>query len=101
MSDQRALYTIANEIITDFQKEYKEARFKHLETGKGKMPKPYKDKYIHAMAYIIPMGCLNNINENYGFDTGKSIVAYALGNLQIWKGEKAKAIKKELNGMLK
>jgi hypothetical protein len=97
----RSLNVIASEIITDFEKEYKERKAKHLETGKGKMPVYWKQKYVHALAYVEPMQCMISINEMYMCDSGKSVVAYALGNLTTWRGETAKRIKKELNGMLK
>ncbi len=97
----RSLSIIANEILSDFQREYREARVKHLETGKGKLPKQPEQKYVHAMAYVRPMLSLDSIDDNYMMDSGRSVVAYALGNLTTWKGEKAREIKKELNAMLK
>ena len=47
------------------------------------------------------MSSLDSINDNYGLDSGKSIVAYFLGNATSWRGTKAKEIKAELNKMLK
>ena len=47
------------------------------------------------------MSSMNHINDDYGADSGKSIVAYGLGNLQTWRGDKAKAVKAELNRRLK
>ena len=91
----RLLSTIAQEIITDFKREYNDA------IKAGKKAKHWRQIYIHALAYVEPMLCIGDINENYGFDSGRSVVAYALSNLSTWRGEKAKAIKKELNGMLK
>lgn len=101
MAKQRPLYEIANEIIKDFKREYIEENQKYVTGEKKNAPKHWKDKYVYAMAYVEPMLSLNSINENYVCDSGRSIVAYALGNLQTWRGEKAKAIKKELNAMLK
>jgi hypothetical protein len=91
----RPLFEIANEIITDFKREFNEAM------KAGKKAKHWKVKYVHALAYVEPMLSLNTIDDKYGFDSGRSIVAYGLGNLQTWKGDKAREIKKELNGMLK
>ena len=91
----RPLFEIANEIIKDFQREM-------IETMEaGKKAKHWRHKYIHALAYVEPMLSLNTIDDKYGFDSGRSIVAYALGNLNTWRGEKAREIKKELNGLLK
>jgi|WetSurMetagenome_2_1015567.scaffolds.fasta_scaffold1000759_1 hypothetical protein len=56
---------------------------------------PYAKPYLEAMA------CLNDIKDNYGADTGYSVVAYLLGNLSQYKGETAKAIKAELKKRLK
>jgi ribosomal protein L37E len=39
---------------------------------------------------------LDSIKDNYGYDSGKSIVAYFLSNAAQWKGETAKIVKKEL-----
>jgi hypothetical protein len=47
------------------------------------------------------MSQLDSIKDNYGQDSGTSIVAYFLSNASSWKGETAKRIKLELNKMLK
>lgn len=47
------------------------------------------------------MSTLDSIEDNYMQDSASSIVGYFLSNASQWKGEKAKAIKKELNAMLK
>jgi len=91
----RPLFEIANEIIADFKREMIETM------SAGKKAKHWKVKYVHALAYVEPMLSLNTIDDQYGFDSGRSIVAYALGNLTTWRGEKAREIKKELNAMLK
>lgn len=59
------------------------------------------DVWFGARPYLDAMSSLNSINDDYGLDSGRSIVAYFLGNAQTWKGEKAREIKKELNAMLK
>lgn len=51
--------------------------------------------YLEAM-----MGC-DTIDGSYGEDSCASVVAYFLSNASQWKGDKAKAVKKELNDMLK
>ena len=80
----RPLYTIAEEIRKDWKAQTKD----------GKIPKP-------ALAYLDPMSTMTSINDNYILDSGRSIVAYFLGNATTWKGETARRIKKELNAMLK
>ena len=54
----------------------------------------------HARPYLEAMSTLNSVDDNYGFDSGKSIVAYFLSNAGTWKGEKAREIKKELKKMI-
>ncbi len=55
---------------------------------------------IYAEAYLRPMLSLTSVQENYGYDSGESIVLYALSNLQHWRGEDAKRIKAELKAHL-
>ena len=57
--------------------------------------------YFGAKPYLDAMSTLDSINDNYGFDSGKSIVLYFLGNASTWRGETAKRIKAELKAMTK
>lgn len=75
---KRSLSTIAYEIKADWKKVNYAA-------------KPYLDAMIS----------LNSIDDNYFMDSGRSVVAYFLGNATSWRGDKARSIKKELNAMLK
>ena len=52
--------------------------------------------YFGAVPYFKAMETLDKITDNYGFDSGKSIVLYFLSNAQTWRGTKAKEIKAEL-----
>jgi hypothetical protein len=54
-----------------------------------------------AIPYVDAMLSLNSLSDSYGADSGEMIVAYALGNLQTWRGDIARAVKKELNKRLK
>lgn len=74
---------LANQISKDWKKQ----------SPKGVHP--------YAKPYLEAMWCLNSISDNYGADTGHSIVAYFLGNASQWKGETAKTIKAELKKRLK
>ena len=56
---------------------------------------PYAEPYLEAMQ------SLNTINDNYYFDSGKSVVLYFLSNASTWRGEDARRIKTELKEMLK
>ena len=57
--------------------------------------------YFGAVPYIQAMATLDNISQNYGLDSGKSIVAYFLSNATTWRGETARLVKAELNKRLK
>ena len=54
-----------------------------------------------AKPYLEALSTLQHIDDNYMQDSGASIVAYLLGNLTTWKGDVARAVKKELNRRLK
>lgn len=69
----RTLREIANEIAADWKKPH-----------------------FGAVPYLDAMKTLDSINDNYFFDSGKSIVLYFLANAGTWKGETARRIKKEL-----
>lgn len=53
-----------------------------------------------AKPYLDAMHTLNSIDDDYGWDSGRSIVAYFLSNASSWRGEVARRVKKELNTML-
>lgn len=61
----------------------------------------WKNVYFGAVPYLSAMAGMNEVNESYGFDSGKSIVLYFLSNASTWRGEVAKRVKKELNDMVK
>jgi hypothetical protein len=42
------------------------------------------------------MSTLDSIDDNYMFDSGKSVVIYFLSNASTWRGETAKRLKVEL-----
>ena len=56
----------------------------------------WKKPYFGAVPYLDAMKTLDSINDNYFFDSGKSIVLYFLANAGTWRGENARRIKKEL-----
>ncbi len=55
---------------------------------------PYAEPYLEAMQ------SLNSIDDNYYYDSGKSVVLYFLGNASTWRGEDARRIKNELKQMV-
>ena len=72
-TNARTLKDIANEIAADWKKPH-----------------------FGAVPYLDAMKTLDSINDNYFFDSGKSIVLYFLANAGTWRGETARRIKKEL-----
>lgn len=78
-----------------------------LELIQGKKHKPlhqyaleialdWKNVYFGAKPYLDAMADLDQITDNYGCDSGVSIVLYFLSNARNWRGENAKRIKSEL-----
>ena len=74
----RPIHAIAREIVQDWRKPY-----------------------FGAVPYIRAMSTINAIEDNYGADSARSIIAYFLANAGAWRGETARRIKKELNMMIK
>lgn len=58
--------------------------------------KDWKNVNYAAKPYLEAMATLHNVSDMYGQDSGTSIVAYFLSNATSWRGEVAKAVKKEL-----
>lgn len=63
--------------------------------------KDWNPVWFGAKPYLNAMATLESINDNYGMDSGKSIVLYFLSNATTWKGETARRIKKELKALAK
>jgi len=53
-----------------------------------------------ALPYLRAMQSLTTIDEQYGADSGRSIVAYFLSNAKTFRGEDARRLKAELMEML-
>lgn len=81
--------------------DYSKATISQLATVIAMDWKSQGQIYFGAVPYIDAMYGLQSIDDNYGMDSGRSIVAYFLGNARQWKGETAKAVKAELNKRLK
>ena len=63
--------------------------------------KDWEKPYFGAVPYIDAMSELDSIDDNYYFESGKSVVLYFLSNATGWRGETARRVKKELKEMLK
>ena len=57
--------------------------------------------YFGAVPYLEAMGSVTTVNDPYGEDSGRSIVAYFLANARGWRGDVAKLVKAELNRRIK
>ncbi len=79
MTEQRSISTIAHEIQRDWG----------------------ANVHYAARPYLTAMKGLDNIRDNYGADSGKSMVLYFLSNASTWRGDTARRIKKELRDMMK
>jgi hypothetical protein len=53
-----------------------------------------------AVPYLEAMFSLDSIDDNFHYDSGKSVVRYFLANAQGWRGENARRIKAELKSMM-
>lgn len=53
-----------------------------------------------AAPYLAAMQSLNQITDSYYMDSAESVVRYFLANAQSWRGDKARAIKAELRGLI-
>jgi len=78
MNEVRSLQAIANEIWADWRKV----------------------NYA-AAPYLDAMATMQSVQDDYGYDSGKSVVRYFLANATTWRGETARRIKKELNVLVK
>lgn len=67
-----------------------------LEIATGENPIPNS-----AKPYLAAMTNLETLSDKYGHDSAREIVLRFLCNAQMWRGETARRIKKELNTMLK
>ena len=63
--------------------------------------KDWKNVNFAAKPYLDAMMSLESIEDNYFFDSAKSVVLYFLCNVGTWRGETAKRIKAELKQMCK
>lgn len=72
-----------------------------LSTIAAEIRADWKNLYIGAKPYLEAMRTLDKVTDNYGVDSGESIVLYFLVNAQTWRGPVARRVKAELKGMVK
>lgn len=61
----------------------------------------WKNLYFGARPYLLAMASMDKVTDDYGMDSGESIVRYFLSNATTWRGETARRIKAELRDMIK
>jgi len=61
----------------------------------------WKNVNYAAVPYLEAMATMQSVQDDYGFDSGKSIVIYFLSNATSWRGETARRVKKELKALIK
>jgi hypothetical protein len=57
--------------------------------------------YFGAVPYLEAMETLYTMDDSYGHDPAAHVVRYFLSNAKTWRGETARRVKAELEGMLK
>lgn len=62
--------------------------------------KDWRNVNYAAKPYLDAMFSLNSINDRFYMDSADSVVRYFLSNATTWRGDKARAIKAELKGIL-
>tara|TARA_R100001086_G_scaffold247504_2_gene181927 strand:+ start:291 stop:521 length:231 start_codon:yes stop_codon:yes gene_type:complete len=75
--ENRTLSTIAREISSDWKKVN-----------------------FAAVPYLQAMATMESPQDNFGYDSGQSVVIYFLSNAGSWRGDVARRIKKELKAMI-
>jgi hypothetical protein len=84
----RALHDIARDIRRDWRKVDKNGY-------------SVSNVWFGAAPYLEAMGMLGSVEDNFGYDSGRSVVRYFLANASTWRGPVAQAIKAELMAILK
>ena len=84
--------------FTEFEGKLREMSIRKIA---GVIRGDWREPYFGAVPYLSAFSHLNKITENYYFDSGESIVKYFLSNASTWRGEVARAVKKELKRRLK
>ena len=56
----------------------------------------WKKVYFGAVPYLQAMQTMDEADSAYGAESGHSIIRYFLSNATTWKGDTARAVKKEL-----
>ena len=108
-----ALYKLPFNVLTDFAPVAMVGYSPHLLLVSTKIPANNISELVAyakaqngkvnfaAKPYLAAMMGMGDINEQFGYDSGRSIVIYFLNNASSWRGDVAKRVKAELRAMLK
>ena len=72
-----------------------------LEAIASEIQSDWKNVNYAAVPYLDAMATMQSVQDDYGYDSGKSVVAYFLSNATTWRGETARRVKKELKALIK
>jgi hypothetical protein len=72
-----------------------------LSTIAREIQRDWKNVYFGAVPYLQALATMDKVTDDYGCDSGKSIVLYFLSNATSWRGETARRIKAELKSLVK
>lgn len=73
---------------------------RNISTIAREIQQDWKKPNYAAMPYLNAMTCMNKMDEDFYFDSGRSVILYFLSNAASWRGDTAKRIKAELKAML-
>ena len=60
----------------------------------------WKKVNFAAVPYLQAMATMESPQDNFGYDSGQSVVIYFLSNATSWRGDVARRIKKELKAII-
>jgi len=83
------------------KKKPKKTATRPLRVIAAEVTRTWPNVYYGAVPYLSAMGQMSTMQDMYGLDDARGIVAYFLSNASTWRGPDAKRIKAELNAMLK
>lgn len=85
----RTVREVASEIVSDWIDQQRSRRG----------PRPVY--VVTAWPYLEAMLQMTRPDEAYGMEDGEMVILYFLDNARPWRGERARALKAELQSMLK
>ena len=71
-----------------------------LSTIDREISSDWKKVNFAAVPYLQAMATMESPQDNFGYDSGQSVVIYFLSNAGSWRGDVARRIKKELKAMI-